>query len=159
MIPCLKPDMVDGVLDHMPRTSGKTIVTSSIGMTPTTLSAGVIENLMVRMRPNQKCVSMSVDPSMIGHRVVSPINPGPIIGEGAAIFTDMTETILSALDWQMALSSEAQRPEGSLTGNILTTGQLIDSNKVGESWGRTQVTPDTKDIYLTCFCQLQRITG
>ena len=80
-------------------------------------------------------------------RVVSPISSGHIIGEGAAIFTDMTETILSALDQQMALSSEAQRPEGSLTDNILTTGQLVGSNKVGESWARTQMTPDTKDIY------------
>ena len=32
-----------GALDHMPRTSGKVITTSSIGMTPTTLSVGVIE--------------------------------------------------------------------------------------------------------------------
>ena len=38
-----------------------------------------------------------------------------IIGEGAAIFTDMTETMLTTLDQQMALSSEAQKPEGSLT--------------------------------------------
>ena len=35
----------------MPRTSGQAIVISSIGMTPMTLSAGVIENLMVRIRP------------------------------------------------------------------------------------------------------------
>ena len=33
----------------------------------------------------------------------------------------------------MALSSEVQKPEGSLTDNVLTTGQLIGSNKVGES--------------------------
>ena len=31
-------------LDHMPRTSGEAIVTSSIGMTPTTLSVEAIEN-------------------------------------------------------------------------------------------------------------------
>ena len=97
-----------GALDHMPTTSGKAVVTSSIGMTPTTLSAGVIENPMARTRPipdnglpstNQReHVSMSADPSMRGHRVVFPISTGPIIGEGAAIFTDMTETMLSALD-------------------------------------------------------------
>ena len=40
-----------GALDNMPRTSGEMIVTSSIGMTPTPLSVGVIENLMVRIRP------------------------------------------------------------------------------------------------------------
>ena len=36
---------------------------------------------------------------MIGHRVVSPVSTGHI-KEGAAIFTDMTETILTALDQQ-----------------------------------------------------------
>ena len=97
-----------GALDHMPRTSGETMVTSSIGMAPATLSAGVIENPMARTRPTpdngltstsqKECVSVSADPSMMGHRVVSPIISGHIIGEGAAIFTDMTETMLSALD-------------------------------------------------------------
>ena len=63
---------------------------------------------MVRARPNpdngrpstnpKECVSTSVDPSMMGHRVVSPISSGHILGEGAAIFTDMTETMLTALD-------------------------------------------------------------
>ena len=47
----------------------------------------------------------------------------------------------------MALSTEAQRPEGSLTDNIMTTGQQIGSNQVGESQARTQVTSDPKDIY------------
>ena len=60
-----------GALDHMPRTSGESIATSSIGMTPTTLSVGAIENPMVRVRPipdsgppstNQKeSVSMSAN--------------------------------------------------------------------------------------------------
>ena len=42
-------------------------------------------------------------------------NSGHIIGEGAMIFMDMTETMLDALDWQMALSAKAQEPESSLT--------------------------------------------
>ena len=97
-----------GALDHMPRTSGEVMVTTSIGLTPTTLSVEVIENPMIRTRSipdsgptstNQKeQVSMTADPSLIGHRVVSPISSGHIIGEGAAIFTDMTETMLTALD-------------------------------------------------------------
>ena len=57
----------------------------------------------------------------MGHRVASPISSGHIIGEGAAIFMDMTETMLTAFDQQMALSSEAQRPKGSLTDNIMNT--------------------------------------
>ena len=150
-----------GVLDYMPTISGEIMVTSSIGMTPTILSAGVIEHPMARTRhipdnglpsANQReHVSASTDPSMRGHRVVSPILTGPIIGEGAAIFTDMTETMLSALDQQMALSSEAQRPEGSLTDNILTNGQQIGSNQIGEFQTRIQVTPVTKDIYPDLF--------
>ena len=75
-------------------------------------------------------VSVSADPSMMGHRVVSPMSSDHITGEGAAIFTNMTETMLTALDLQMALTSEAQKAEGSLTDNVLTTGQLIGSNKV-----------------------------
>ena len=35
------------------------------------------------------------------------------LGEGAAIFTDMTETMLTALDKQMALSDMTQKPKGS----------------------------------------------
>ena len=40
-----------GALDNMPRTGGEMIVTSSIGMTPASLSVGVIENPTVRIRP------------------------------------------------------------------------------------------------------------
>ena len=42
---------------------------------------------------------------------MSPVSTGHILGEGAAIFTDMTETMLTSLDQQMALSGEAQKPE------------------------------------------------
>ena len=77
-----------------------------------------MEKLMVGIRPisdsgppltNQReHVPVSADPSMMGHKVVSPISSGHIIGKGAAIFTDMTETMLTALDQQMALSTEAK---------------------------------------------------
>ena len=53
---------------------------------------------------------MTTDP--LKHRVVTPSSE--IIGEGAAIFTDMTETILSALDQQMAMSSDVQKPKSIL---------------------------------------------
>ena len=43
-----------------------------------------------------------------------------IIGEGAAIFTDMTETILNALGQQMAMSSDVQKLEGILIGKDMT---------------------------------------
>ena len=34
-----------------------------------------------------------------------------------------------------------------MTDNVLITGQLIGSSKVGESQARSQITHDTKDIY------------
>ena len=43
---------------------------------------------------------------------MSPVSTGHISGEGAAIFADMTETMLTALDQQMALSGKAQKPKG-----------------------------------------------
>ena len=68
----------------------------------------MIENPMVRTRPipdngspstNQKeHISLSADPSLMGHTAVSLISSGHIIGEGAAIFTDMADTMLTALD-------------------------------------------------------------
>ena len=97
-----------GALDHMPRTSGGVITIPSIGMMPATLSVGIMENLMAEVRPisdsgpphttQRECVPVSADPSIKGHGVVSPISSGCIIGEGAAIFMDMTETMLTTLD-------------------------------------------------------------
>ena len=144
-----------GALDNMPKSGEEAIATSSKGMTPVTLSAGMTENPMVSKRHTpdsgplpsgqKEHISAGADPSMIGHRVVSPVNTGHIIGKGPAIFTDMTETMLTALDQQMALSSEAQKPEGSLTDNVLTPGQIVGSINVGEF--RSQTTHGTKHIY------------
>ena len=96
-----------GALDNVPRISGEVITTSSIGITPITLSTGMIVNPRTEMgptfndwhpHPNQReHISMSTDPSVMGHRVASP-SSGHIIGEDAAIFTDMMETMLTALD-------------------------------------------------------------
>ena len=115
------------------------------------------ENPMVKVRhtpdggqlpPNQEeHVSAGAVPSMIGHRVVSPVSTGHIIGEGATIFTDTTETMLTTLGQQITLSSKAQKPEGSLTDNVLPPGQIVDSSNIGELKTRSQTTHDTKDIY------------
>ena len=55
---------------------------------------------------------------------------GHILGEGAAIFTDMTETMLTALDKQMALSDTAQKPEGSSLSKFLTHGQISSHSEI-----------------------------
>ena len=119
-----------GAIDIMPKSIEEVIAASSIGIPPVTLSVGMTENPMARVRPRhtpdsgqlspnwKEHVSAGAVPSIIGHGVVSPVSMGHIIGEGAAIFTDMTETMLTTLDQQMALSSEAQKPEGSLTDSL-----------------------------------------
>ena len=105
-------------------------------MSTTTSSMGMTENLMVGARPkhtpdsghlppNQRGhVSVREIPSTTEHGVVSPMGTRHILGEGAAIFTDMTETMLTALDQQMALSGKVQKPKGSLMNNILIPGQI-----------------------------------
>ena len=133
-----------GAIDNMPKSGEEAIATSSFGIPPATLSAGMTGNPMVRVRPRhtpdsgqllpdwKEHVSTGVVPSIIGHRVVSPVSTEHIIGEAAAIFTDMTESVLTALDQQMALSSKAQKPEGFLTDNVLTPGQIVGSSNIGE---------------------------
>ena len=108
-----------GALDNMPKSGEEAIATSSIGIPPATSSVGVIRNLMIRVRPKhtpdsgqlppdwKEHISVKVVPSITRHQAVAPVSTGHILGEGAAIFTDMTETMLTALDQQMALSSEA----------------------------------------------------
>ena len=73
-----------GALDNMPRSNGEAIVTSLIGITPVSLSAGLTESLTVRIKPIpdsglpptgwKEHVSVSVEHSMMGHRVVSPLS-------------------------------------------------------------------------------------
>ena len=115
-----------GALDHAPRKSEEIVITSSMGITPTTSSAGLMVNPMGKVKPTidiehpsqREHVSMTTDP--LKHRVVSPSSE--IIGEGAAIFTDMTETMLTALDQQMAMSSDTQKLEGIPSGKDMTIG-------------------------------------
>ena len=128
-----------GALEHVPVTSREVVSNSSGGRTPAPSSTGMIVNPRTEvgptfnngsLHPNQRgCIPMGTDLSEMGHRVVSP-NSGHIIGEGATIFMDMTETMLDAL------STEIQKPESSLTDNTLINGQI-----------RSQMTSDTKDIY------------
>ena len=113
-----------GALDHAPRKSEQMVITSSVGITPTTLNAGLMVNPLDKVKAaidiehtsQRECVSMTSDP--LKHRVVSPSSE--IIGEGAAIFTDMTETMLTALEQQMAMSSDTQKPEGIPIGKDMT---------------------------------------
>ena len=98
-----------GALDQVPTMSEHMIMTSSVGITPITLGTGLMVNPLDRaeLTSNFELPSQMEGASMTEHRVVSPSSR--IIGEGVAIFTDMTETILNVLDQQMAMSSDIQK--------------------------------------------------
>ena len=129
-----------GALDPAPVTGWEMVSAPFGGIAPPHSSKGMIVKPKSEVRstngslyPNQReHIPVGTDLSEMGQQVVSP-SLGHIIGDGATIFMDMTETMLDALDRQMALSTEAQKPESSLTDN---TGQT-----------RSQVMSDTKDSY------------
>ena len=129
-----------GALDPAPVTGQEVVSAPFEGIAPPPSRTGMMVNPRTEVRstngslyPNQReCILVGTDLSEMGHQVVSP-SSGHIIGKGAAIFSDMTETMLDALDWKMVLSAEAQKPESSLTDNA---GQT-----------RSQVMSQTKDSY------------
>ena len=59
----------------------------------------------------------------------------------------MTETVLTTLDQQIALSGEAQKPEGSLTSNVLTSRQSPGSSDIGKPKTIPQTVYKTEDKY------------
>ena len=75
------------------------------------------------------------------------MSTGHILGEGAAIFTDMTETMLTTLDQQMALSGEMQKLKGSLMSNTLISGQISSHSNTGESKTIPKSTGKIEDRY------------
>ena len=142
-----------GALDQAPRIS-EGLISCSVGVTPTTSSVGFMVNPLDKVKPaidighsnHKEHVSMTTDmkPQVVSHS-------SEIIGEGAAIFTDMMETILDALDQQMAMSSDIQKPEGTPIGKDMTNKWQIGDNQMKETQGMTQTTPDSKEMYPDLF--------
>ena len=89
-------------------------------ITPTSSSIGMF------VRPKTKSVSShgSFMPKgkADGERVV-PTSSHPIIGESAAMFTDMTDTMLKVLDRRMATTAQARELENTLAENAYAIGQ------------------------------------
>ena len=100
-----------GALDPVPRVNEQ-MITISLGIPPP-LAGPELINPMERVMPIcdiahsgwREQVSLTNDTLKLW--VVSP--GSEIIGEGAAIFTDMTETILDVLDKQVAMSPGPQQ--------------------------------------------------
>ena len=134
-----------GALDPVPRTSEQIIMTTTMGITPPTTSMGLVVNPLERVMPTYEIAhssqreQASIPKDSSKHRVVSPSSE--IIGEGTAIFTDMMETILNALDQQMAITPDTQQSKGS---------SPIDNQMKGIEGGNP-TTSDQKESYPDLF--------
>ena len=132
-----------GAIDNMTVTGGKVSVTSSVMVPTPAVCMSLTENPMTGTvskhthsgkysLPNQQGQA-SVEgeyQSPAEHDVVPPVGVGHILGEGAAIFTDMTKTILAALDKQMALPDTVQRSVSSSANNCLLLNQYLVRGKL-----------------------------
>ena len=134
-----------GALDQVPRMSEQIIMTTSLGITPPTTSTVLMLNPLERVTPaydiahSSQREQASIPKDSLKHRIVSPSSE--IIGEGAAIFTDMMKTILNTLDQQMAITSDTQQSKGL---------SLIDNQMKGIQ-GSDPTTSDQKESYPDLF--------
>ena len=101
-----------GALDPVPRVSEQIITTTSLGIPPPITGPELI-NLIEKAMPAPDIAhpkqrdQVSLSNEALQPRVVSPSSA--IIGEGAAIFTDMMESILNVLDKQVVMSPGSQQ--------------------------------------------------
>ena len=69
---------------------------------------------------------------------------GHILGEGAAIFTDMTKTMLAALDKQMAWPDTVQKSVSSSLNNLLASGPISSQSEIRQDMPDTNASqPNT----------------
>ena len=134
-----------GALDPVPRMSEQVIMTTSMGITPPTASMGLMVNPVERVMPAHDIVhssqreQVSIPKDSLQHRVVSPSSE--IIGEGAAIFSDMTETILNTLDQQIAMAPDTQQSKALSPSD----------NQMKEMQGKKPTTSEQKGSYPDLF--------
>ena len=134
-----------GALDPIPRMSEQIITTTSLGIPPPITGPELI-NPMERVMPTHDIVhssqreQVSLPNDALQPRVVSPSSE--IIGKGAAIFTDMTETILNVLDKQVAMSPGSQQQNKGLSS---------DNNQVKGMQGKESKTSIQKEGYPDLF--------
>ena len=133
-----------GTLDPVP-TMSEQIVTTSMGITPPAVSTELMVNPLASVMPAHDIAlsnpgdQVSIPKDILQHRVISPSSE--IIGEGAAIFTDMAETILDTLDCQVAMTPDTQQSKGLLS---------LD-NQIKEMQGKEPTTSDQKESYPDLF--------
>ena len=88
--------------------------------TPSTSSIGMI------VRPKTKSISsygsLTSREIVKGDRAVTKSSP-PIIGEGASVFTDMTDTMLKVLDRRTAVAAQVHALENTIAEKAYALGQ------------------------------------
>ena len=88
--------------------------------TPSTSSIGMI------VRPRTKSISsygsLPAKGNVKGDSAVMKSSP-PIIGEGASVFTDMTDTMLKVLDRRSAVAAQARELENTIAEKAYALGQ------------------------------------
>ena len=108
-----------GALDPVPKV-GEQITTTSLGVPPPMVGPELI-NPMERVMPiHGDAHSGQREQVSLTHETLKPQVGSPsseIIGEGAAIFMDMMETILDVLDKQVATSPSSQQQTKGLSSN------------------------------------------
>ena len=133
-----------GALDPVPRVSDQMIMMTSLGIPPPVTGPELV-NPMERVMPARDIVhssqreQVSLPKDTLQPCVVSPSSE--IIGEGAAIFTDMTETILNVLDKQVAMSPDAQQ----------TKRLSLGDNQIKRTQGKEPKTSLQKEGYPDLF--------
>ena len=142
-----------GALDPVPRMSEQMTMTTSMGITPPTTSMGLMVNPLERVMPahdiahSSQREQASLPKETLQHRIVSPSSE--IIGEGAAIFTDITETILNVLDQQIAMAPDAQQSKWLSPSDNQIKGYRVENQQL----------LIRKKVILIYFYLLWKITG
>ena len=103
-----------GVLDPVPKV-GEQLTTTSLGIPPPIAGPELINPMETMMPIPGQREQVSLMPETLKPQIASPSSE--IIGEGAAIFTDMTEMILDILDKQVAMSPSSQQHTKGLSSN------------------------------------------
>ena len=131
-----------GALDPVPKV-GEQITTTSLGIPPPVAGPELI-NPVERMMPihgdahSGQREQVSLTHEVLKPRVVSPSSE--IIGEGAAIFMDITETILDVLDKQVAMSPSSQQYTKGLSSNV--NQKEVVKSKEPKAFLKRKIYPD-----------------
>ena len=138
-----------GALDPVPRVSEQMIMMTSLGITPPVTGTELVNPLERVMPAHDIALSsqrqqVSLPKDALQPHVVSPSSE--IIEEGASIFTDMTETILNALDKQVTMSPDTQQ----------TKGLSSSDNQIKGTQGRDPKTSFQKEGYPDLFLPICR---